>query len=126
MNMPQYAAHQIAMAYSMQCAYPHEGIEAATFGYMEPQYAQQGYTPNYNYKEIIFLNMMLRVFLSGCTSFPREAFSLTFPPFACRFLRVKDSGKGGARKAPPTGAHRRRNGHPSWVSPVGRTPAMGP
>ena len=35
MNMPQYAAHETAMAYSMQSAYPHGGIQAAAFGYME-------------------------------------------------------------------------------------------
>ena len=49
MNMPQYKTHQTAMACSMQSAYPHGGIQAATFGYMEPQHAQYRYTPNYNF-----------------------------------------------------------------------------
>ena len=48
MNMPQYTDHQIAMAYSMQIAYPHWGIQAAAFDYMEPLYAQYGWTPNYS------------------------------------------------------------------------------
>ena len=46
MNMPEYAAHQTPMAYSMPSAYPHEGIQAAAFRYMEPQYALYGYTPS--------------------------------------------------------------------------------
>ena len=48
MKMPQYIAHQIVMAYSMQSAYPHGAIQAAAFGYMEPQYALYGCTLNYN------------------------------------------------------------------------------
>ena len=39
MSMPNFAAHQTAMACSMQSACTYEGMKAATFGYMEPQYA---------------------------------------------------------------------------------------
>ena len=39
MNMPQDAAHQIAVAYSMQSVYPHGGIQAAALDCMEPQNA---------------------------------------------------------------------------------------
>ena len=64
MNMPRYVPHPTAMAYSMHSAYPHERIQVAAFGYIEPQYARYVYTPNYNSvqtQNVASLNILINI-----------------------------------------------------------------
>jgi hypothetical protein len=44
-QMPTQAVNPTALAYSGMNEYQHGGSQAAAFGYMDPQYAQQGYNP---------------------------------------------------------------------------------
>ena len=48
MNMPEYMLTNRDGILCAKCI-PTQGNPSCTFGYMEPQYAQYGYTPSYNF-----------------------------------------------------------------------------